>query len=113
MANYNISVNRPEKRLDIVCTGIVGGNDVKDFVDSFNKAVSTITPADYILNFDTSNFSVISQDMIPGIQGCFEMYQKLHFKKIRIKLNQSNPILKMQIDRVAKIAGLDNYEFYY
>jgi spore coat polysaccharide biosynthesis protein SpsF (cytidylyltransferase family) len=45
--------------------------------------------------------------MIPTLEGCFKLYKALNFKEIKMILG--NPILNMQVNRVAKMSGLDKF----
>jgi hypothetical protein len=106
---FNLSLNRAGKIMNAMVQGFYKPEDANGFVADYSSMVHEIKPAEYELHFDCSNLKVTSQDMLPMLSACMEMYKKDGFKKIVFGCG-SNPTLKMQIQRVARNAGLANFE---
>jgi P pilus assembly chaperone PapD len=83
--------------------------DANAFVTEYTQNVNSINPTEYELNFDSTKLKVNTQDMVPMLAACFEMYDKAGYRRIVFDCS-GNPTLKMQINRVAKMTGLKNYE---
>lgn len=79
------------------------------FHKDYEKQVNSIKPSDFQLNVDCTTMKVISQDMVPALQHSFELYKQSGFKKIKFITNGKS-IIKMQLNRIAKSAGLPNFE---
>jgi hypothetical protein len=83
--------------------------DANEFVEEYQKNVKLINPKDYELHFNSRELKVSSQDMVPMLSACFEMYQKDQFKNLIFDCG-TNAGLKLQIRRVATSVGLNNFE---
>lgn len=86
--------------------------DAKNFVDDFKKGLSKVQPNSCELIFNAGKLHVVSPDMHNQLKNCFELYQKIGFKKITMFL-ENNVILGMQVKRLASDAGLSNFEINY
>ncbi|NGX96656.1 MAG: hypothetical protein G4V63_15995, partial [Candidatus Afipia apatlaquensis] len=89
--------------------GNVKKDDILNYVQDFKKNLSTIIPSEYQLNFKASGYKVLTQDLIPMLKNCFEMYKQANFKKIYIDMG-GNVVQKMQVKRVVNSVGLSNFE---
>ncbi len=78
---------------------------VQDFLNETKK----IRPSNYILEIDASTFQVLPSEMHDTLKGCFELYKSAGFKQVLMH-HGDNVILSMQVKRIAKEAGLDNFE---
>ncbi|MNV61571.1 hypothetical protein D3C71_1540830 [compost metagenome] len=58
---------------------------------------------------DCTGLNVSSPDVLPMLEQCFILYKDSGFKKVIFTI-KSNPILKMQLARVARSTKLENYE---
>ncbi|MFX3618879.1 MAG: hypothetical protein ACE3JK_15330 [Sporolactobacillus sp.] len=107
---YSINVKAQEKEIDMVIRGSFTKEDVMSFVTDYNQSLQPIDPKDFILNVDCTTMNIITQDMIPDLENSFSLYGQAHFKKIVFIIVKS-PVIKMQLNRVAKHAGLNNFDF--
>jgi hypothetical protein len=105
---FSLSVNKTGKVVNAMVQGLFQPEDANQFVVAYKKIVGEIKAEEYELHFDSTNLKVNTQDMIPMLSACFEMYKKDNFKKIIFDCG-SSATLKMQLRRVAGNVGL-NYE---
>jgi len=83
--------------------------DANEFVEEYTKNVKTINAKEYELHFDCKSMKVSSQEMVPMLTACFEMYKKDGFTKVVFYCGESAS-LKLQIRRVGNIVELPNFE---
>lgn len=105
MKKYQISLDKTKKVMNVKVWGMFKPEDATEFVVDFQSASSTLETSEYVLSFDTKELSVSVQEMIPMLEGCFKMYKEMGFKKVLIDVG-NNVTLKMQLNRVARSAGL-------
>lgn len=108
MGQYNISVKSDVKLLKITLGGKFTETDAQNFMKDFTSQVKTINPTDYVLAFDSSDLQVSQQEMLPILQNCFTTYKQIGFKKVNVNIGTSS-VLKMQVNRVVKTAGLTDF----
>lgn len=106
-AKHTINVKNETKEIVVILEGTFNEQTTQSFVKDFNSEMGKIVPSAYEILFDASKFNVMKQEMIPMLEGCFKLYKTLNFREIKMILG--NPILNMQVNRVARIAGLDNF----
>lgn len=106
-AKHTVNVKSATKEITVILEGDFDEPATQSFLNDFNAEMGKIDPSEYGILFDASKFSVMKQDMIPVLEGCFRLYKGLNFKTIKMILG--NPILNMQVNRVAKLAQLDNF----
>jgi hypothetical protein len=109
MGNYNLNVKSGQKVLDVMVEGTFSQSDAIGFMESYNKQVSTINAKDYSIELDCTKLNVSSQDVLPMLEQCFLLYKETGFNKVIFKISK-NPVLKMQLSRVGRNSGLQNYE---
>lgn len=105
MKKHEISLNKANKELKVKVWGMFESEDAANFIADFKETVSTIQPSETALSFDTTELKVSKQEMMPMLEGCFNMYKDFGFQKVSIE-TENNAILKMQLNRVAKKIGL-------
>lgn len=106
---YSIQVNSVQKVVNMVVGGSFSPEKVQQFLNDYHKNLDPIPASQYELRFDCRDLNVITQDMIPHLQGCFELYKTTGFKKVVVEIKQS-AIIKMQLNRIAKTVGLEPFE---
>lgn len=105
---FTLNLNKAEKVVCAVNQGTFNPEAANAFASEYKKIVDSINPSEYELRFDASNLRVNSQDVIPSLAACMEMYKKDGFKNIVFNCG-TNATLKMQVRRVATNVGLINY----
>lgn len=106
MKKYEMSLERINKNVNIKIGGLFEPDDANRFVEDLTTLISTIKAPEYILCFDAKELKVSKKEMLPMLEGCFEMYKEIGFKKVTIK-TENNVTLKMQLSRLAGNVGLD------
>jgi hypothetical protein len=106
-AKHTIDVKNGTKEITVILEGSFEDQDTQMFIKDFNNEMGKINPSEYEILFDASKFKVIKQEMIPTLEGCFKLYKALNFRKINMILG--NPILNMQVNRVARMAELHDF----
>ncbi len=107
MGTYQVTHN--QNTLTVKLEGKFDQALTAEFVNAFQTEVAKIQPANTELKFLAENFQVLGADMHDTLKSCFELYQKLGFKKVLMDLG-TNAILNMQVKRIAAAAGLQNVE---
>ncbi|SHO47456.1 hypothetical protein [Anaerocolumna xylanovorans] len=107
MEKFSISVSG--NALKIVLDGKFGDEDIASFGVAYQKAVSKINPAQVSLELDARNMGVITQDKQDKLKGFFILYKQTGFKKVTLRMTDS-AILAMQVRRLAKEAGIEDFE---
>jgi hypothetical protein len=107
IGKHTIDVKKGTKEITIILEGAFDEQATQAFVNDFKAEMGKINPSEYVITFDASNFNVLKQEMIPVLEGCFKLYKELNFKEIKMILG--TPVLNMQVNRVARMAGLDNF----
>lgn len=107
MGNYKLTPSANE--LDISFEGSFTPDDAKHFVEDFNKAVAAVNPADCHLNLDGSKLAISPAQMVDLLRSCFVLYKNAGFQHVTLNPG-SNAVLRMQVNRLAKEAGLTDFE---
>ena len=105
---YTINVNRVKKSIDMTVSGTFTPEQANKFIADYNSKLSGINAGEYVLNFDCRDLNLVTQDMIPSLEACLQMYNKTGFNKVVAGIKKGSPILKMQLSRLARNNGLKN-----
>jgi hypothetical protein len=105
MKKYEMFVDKIKKILSIRIWGMFEPEDANSFVEDLMKTVSLLQASEFTLSFDAEELKVSKQEMVPMLEGCFKMYKEIGFNRVIANLGNS-AILKSQISRVARNAGL-------
>ncbi len=98
-----------QNTLTVTLEGKFTNEDTLSFLKAFNDGVKKIVPANTELIFHASKFQVLPADMHDALGNCFKLYKSLGFKKITMDMGD-NVIVIMQVKRIAKEVGLDNFD---
>jgi len=109
MGSFNIRIDQAAKVFHAEVEGTFSPEDGMASIEAYGKAISTISVPEYEIDIDCTKLNVSAPETLPLLEGCFEMYKKDGFKKVTLRISK-NPILKMQLGRVARGVKLDNYE---
>lgn len=110
MGQFSFNSNAVQKIISIKISGSMSVSDGMNFISQYRKIVYAITPSQYTLEFDCKDLQVSTKDSVEKLEECFKLYKQDNFKKVVFKAGD-NAILKMQLNRIGKTAGLSNYEF--
>ncbi len=106
---FNLKLDKPGKVFFAEVHGAFKPEDANAFVVEYTQIVNSINTTEYELRFDSTKLRVNSQEMVPMLAACFEMYKQGNYRKIVFDCS-GNATLKMQIHRVAKMTNLTNAE---
>lgn len=106
---YSIQVNSSQRVVNMEVGGSFSPDTVQQFVRDYHRNVDSIPASQYELRFNCRNLDLVKQDMIPDLENCFNLYKSSGFKKVVVEI-QKSPIIKMQLNRVAKGTGLNSFE---
>lgn len=109
MGSFNIKVDQGAKIFYAEVEGSFSPEDGVSAIDGYQKAVSAISAPEYVIDIDCTKLNVSAPEALPMLEGCFELYKKDGFNKVVLRIAQ-NPILKMQLSRVARTVKLDSFE---
>ena len=105
---YTMNVNRVKKSIDMTVSGTFTPEQANKFVADYNSKISGINANEFVLNFDCRELDLVTQDMVPSLEACLQMYNKTGFNKVVIGIKKGSPILKMQLSRLGRNNGLKN-----
>lgn len=109
VSTYLITKNLVGKKVGITVGDQMTPAEAMKFEQEFKALLNSINASEFELEINGTNMNVLTPDMASRLQGVMGIYQQAGFKKVLIK-TQNNPVLKMQINRVARQAGLTNME---
>ena len=107
MEKFSVTVSG--NTLKIVLDGKFGDEDIASYGAAYQQAVSKINPAQVNLELDARNMGVITPDKQEKLKGFFVLYKQTGFKKVTLRMEDS-AILAMQVRRLAKEAGIADFE---
>jgi hypothetical protein len=111
MKKTGIQVNAIRKIMSISVTGRMGQDDAKVFLEQYNASTNSINAKDYTLEIDCTEMQLLTKDMYDELAHVMGLYKSTGFKHVEFAFKSSNQILKMQLGRLAKGAGLTNISF--
>ncbi|BCG59311.1 hypothetical protein [Paenibacillus sp. URB8-2] len=109
MGKFNLKTDSAKKIINIDLEGTFTEEDGLKSIHAYQATINPITPADYQLDIDCRKLNVTSPDVVPLLEGCFMMFKKDGFERVKLTL-ENNPVLKMQLARMGRKAGLENLE---
>lgn len=104
-AATNIQVNSIKKVVNVRVAGRISMEEAKAFINDYKVKTSAINPSAYTLEVDCSDMEVLTPDMTENLTGVMKMYKASGFKKVIYQV-KSNPILKVQLTRLVRNAGV-------
>ncbi|WP_332650966.1 hypothetical protein [Lysinibacillus sp. 54212] len=105
---YTMVVNSSKKSVDMMVSGSFTPEQANKFIADYNSKLSGIKADEFVLNFDCRDLNLVTQDMIPSLEACFQLYSKTGFNKVVIGIPKNSPILKMQLGRLGRNNKLNN-----
>jgi len=109
MGSFTFNLKHEEKTLDIRLDGMATLQNGEEFITEYNKNIAGIKTAEFALVFDATTLKVFSQEVLPMLENCMELYKQTGFKKIIMKMG-SSVIVKNQVKRIVEKVGLLNCE---
>ncbi|ASS68537.1 MULTISPECIES: hypothetical protein [unclassified Paenibacillus] len=109
MGSFNIDLDRTNKVFNAQVEGTFSPEDGMNSVEAYKATIATIDTSEYEIRIDCTLLNVSAPSSLPILEGCFALYKEDGFKKVSLLLAK-NPVLKMQLGRVARGVGLENCE---
>ncbi|WP_339319828.1 hypothetical protein [Paenibacillus sp. FSL R10-2734] len=109
MGQFILKTDTTKKVINIELEGTFSEEDGLKSIQAYQQTINPINPVDYELQIDCRKLNVTAPDVVPLLEGCFVMFKNDGFVKVNLTL-ENNPILKMQLARLGRKAGLDNIE---
>lgn len=110
VGTYSIKLTKAMKKVDMVVGGTFTPEQAIAFVEDYQSKLAGITANEFDLHFDCRGLDIITPEMTPSVVSCLDLYKATGFKKVIIGIKQGSPILKMQLNRLGRTAGLTNLE---
>ncbi|MGG0658436.1 hypothetical protein [Rummeliibacillus pycnus] len=107
---YIIKLDKLKKEMYMQINGTFSPEKVDQFVKDYDRNVNSIKPSEYNLRLDCKDLHLVSPELVPLLENCYEMYKKTGFQKVIFEIPNS-VVLKMQVSRLARKIGLTNAEF--
>lgn len=98
---FKFEKKQAEKVLVITVGGFMKPDEAEAFLKEYEENVNSIKPSEYNLIIDSTDLSVSKQDMLPVLEGCFNLYMSNGFKTI-LMINPSSVIAKSQMQKLAQ-----------
>lgn len=105
MKKATIHVNEASKIVNMSVAGQMTMEDAKHFVEEYVAKIGPINGPDYDLFVDCTEMKLLSQELSDNLTEVMKMYKETGFKKVIYTIKE-NVVLKMQLARVARNAGL-------
>ncbi|WP_151734445.1 hypothetical protein [Paenibacillus tengchongensis] len=107
MGKFVLNTDEIHKQIYIELEGIFSEEDGLLSMQSYQQLVNPLDPSEYELRIDCTKLNVTAPDVVPLLESCFIMFKNDGFTKVVLTL-EYNPILKMQLARLGRKAGLEN-----
>lgn len=109
MGQFRFNHNTGAKKLEVVLEGTFDQKDDMAYITEYKRLVKSIDANNYEFHLDCTNFGVSAPNIAELLEERFKLYKDDNFKNITFILAENSVVLKMQFSRLAKKAGLTNY----
>lgn len=107
MQTYHIT--KENKKIFITVERTLISGNTQQYLSDFSKIMEGVNPHEYELFIDGTKYIITSLEMQDTLKMHLTHFKELGFKKITIKIG-NNVVLKLQVSRIAKYAGLEDVE---
>ncbi|WP_150270989.1 hypothetical protein [Paenibacillus tepidiphilus] len=107
MGNFILHTDDIHKQIRIELVGTFSEEEGLLSMQSYQQVINPLDPAEYELQIDCTKLNVTAPDVVHLLESCFLMFKNDGFTRIVLTL-EHNPILKMQLSRLGRKAGLEN-----
>jgi len=109
VSTYKITKNVSVKKVEVTVGDQMSLPEAERFATEFQQTAASVDANNFELHVDCAGMKVLNQEIAGALEGAMELYLQAAFKKV-IFVVQNDPILKMQLSRIARRAGLTNAE---
>ena len=103
---YEIKVATLKKEVQILLEGNFTEQQAGEFIADYNAIVEKITAKDFVLRIDCRDLKLVTAELQPSLEACYLLYKSSGFQSVIFEID-TNPVLKMQLARIARKVGLD------
>ncbi|MFJ7933244.1 hypothetical protein [Sporosarcina sp. NPDC096371] len=107
--SYTMNVSIATKTIDVRIVGRFSQAKAEAFIKDYQSKVGSIKADEFTLKLDCGDMDIVTPEMIPALESCFQMYKASGFKKVEFGIKK-NPVIKMQMARLGRGAGMTNLE---
>lgn len=109
MGEFNVQLDQANKVVKASVEGSFSPEEGAASIEAYKKAISGISVPEYVIEIDCTKLNVSKPETLPLLEGCFQLYKNDGFNKVVLHIAK-NPILKMQLSRVARTVQLTSYD---
>lgn len=99
-------IDLQEKAILITVGGFFSQDEATSFIGDYEEKIKSIDTKSTSLILDGRELKASTQDMLPMLQGCMELYIRDGFKKV-FMINFDSSVTNSQVNRIAKNIGFD------
>lgn len=107
VSTYKITKNISAKKVEVTVGEQMSIPEAQRFATEFQHTAASVDASNFELDVDCTGMKVLNQEMAEALEAAMGLYLQAGFKKV-IFVVQNNTILKMQLSRIARKAGLTN-----
>ncbi len=104
--DYSMSVDSIKKEMKIKVVGNFTPQQAEQFINDYNKHIASINAALYVLRLDCTDINVVTPELIPALEACYQLYKISGFKEIICEVRNA-AVIKMQLYRISRKVGLE------
>lgn len=109
MTKTSIVVNQGKRLVNMTVAGQMTMEDAQKFINEYKSKIGPLNGPDYVLEVDCTEMKILTPEMSEDLLGVMKMYKETGFNKIKYTI-KNNQILKMQLSRISRNAGLAQSE---
>lgn len=109
-APYSIRTNQSTQKVEMKVNGTFTPQDYQNFARDYAKMAASIDAQAFTLIVDCRDMDLLGSEEVEKLKGSFLSYKETGFRRVLFTISPAQTIIKMQLARVARQAGLDNHE---
>lgn len=107
MGSYKMSVNPSKKEMQLEIEGNFTPEQATKFIKDYQTKTNAIKANEYVLRLDCRTMNVVTPELVPALEECCKLYKSTSFKDVVFEIGQQNSaVVKMQLARITRTAGL-------
>jgi hypothetical protein len=109
MGSFNINVDKNAKIFYAEVEGTFSPEDGMKSLNAYKEAVAAINIPEFSIDIDCTKLNVSAPDSLPLLEANFQLFKNDGFNSVTFRIAK-NPILKMQLSRVARTVQMEKYQ---
>ncbi|AET61704.1 hypothetical protein HPL003_24940 [Paenibacillus terrae HPL-003] len=107
---YSIEVDQTIKTVHMAVNGVFSQAEYDRFVKEYVSKTSSIQASSFTLQVDCTQMALLGPGEVEKLKGSFVRYKETGFAKVIFVISLQQTIIKMQLGRIAREAGLNNVD---